>query len=78
MSWLGSRRLSTLCANLPPEAAFLHKESRLTSADKSIGRNWMEDEALNEDYTNRGRRIEEQVEIMRQWIDAVGPTVESA
>lgn len=35
-----------------------------------IGRNWMEYEALNEDFTNRGRRIEEQVEILRRyWTD---------
>lgn len=31
-----------------------------------IGRNWMEYEALNEDFTNRGRRIEEQVEVLRR------------
>jgi probable F420-dependent oxidoreductase len=30
-----------------------------------IGRNWMEYEALNEDFTNRGRRMEEQVAVMR-------------
>ena len=35
-----------------------------------IGRNWMEYEALNEEFTNRGRRIEEQVEILRSyWTD---------
>ncbi len=32
-----------------------------------IGRNWMEYEALNEDFTNRGRRIEEQVEVLRRY-----------
>jgi probable F420-dependent oxidoreductase len=31
-----------------------------------IGRNWMEYEALGEDFSNRGRRIEEQVEVMRR------------
>ncbi|HZX53544.1 MAG TPA: LLM class F420-dependent oxidoreductase [Ilumatobacteraceae bacterium] len=31
-----------------------------------IGRNWMEYEALEQDFTNRGRRIEEQVDVMRQ------------
>jgi len=30
-----------------------------------IGRNWMEYEALQQDFSNRGRRIEEQVEVMR-------------
>ncbi|HEX3087096.1 MAG TPA: LLM class flavin-dependent oxidoreductase, partial [Ilumatobacteraceae bacterium] len=30
-----------------------------------IGRNWMEYEVLEQDFTNRGRRIEEQVEVMR-------------
>lgn len=35
-----------------------------------IGRNWMEYEALGEDFSNRGRRIEEQVEVMRRlWTD---------
>lgn len=32
-----------------------------------IGRNWMEYEALNEDFTNRGRRLEEQVEVLRRY-----------
>lgn len=32
-----------------------------------VGRNWMEYEALNEDFSNRGRRIEEQVEILRKY-----------
>lgn len=32
-----------------------------------IGRNWMEYEALNEDFTNRGKRIEEQVEVLRRY-----------
>ena len=32
-----------------------------------VGRNWMEYEALNEDFTNRGRRIEEQVEVLRRY-----------
>ena len=31
-----------------------------------LGRNWMEYEALNEDFENRGRRIEEQVDVLRQ------------
>jgi probable F420-dependent oxidoreductase len=31
-----------------------------------VGRNWMEYEALNEDFTNRGERIEEQVEVVRR------------
>ena len=31
-----------------------------------IGRNWMEYEALEQDFSNRGRRIEEQVAVMRQ------------
>jgi probable F420-dependent oxidoreductase len=30
-----------------------------------IGRNWMEYEVLEQDFTNRGRRIEEQIEVMR-------------
>jgi len=30
-----------------------------------IGRNWMEYEALEQDFSNRGKRIEEQVEVMR-------------
>ena len=35
-----------------------------------IGRNWMEYEALNEDFANRGPRIEEQVEVLRRlWTD---------
>lgn len=32
-----------------------------------VGRNWMEYEALNQDFTNRGKRIEEQVEILRRY-----------
>ena len=31
-----------------------------------IGRNWMEYEALEQDFSNRGRRIEEQIDVMRQ------------
>ena len=31
-----------------------------------IGRNWMEYEALDQDFSNRGRRIEEQVDVLRQ------------
>jgi probable F420-dependent oxidoreductase len=31
-----------------------------------VGRNWMEYEALNEDFTTRGRRIEEQVDVLRR------------
>jgi probable F420-dependent oxidoreductase len=35
-----------------------------------IGRNWMEYEALNEDFGNRGRRMEEQIAVMRRlWSD---------
>jgi probable F420-dependent oxidoreductase len=35
-----------------------------------IGRNWMEYEALNEDFSTRGARIEEQVEVLRRlWSD---------
>ncbi len=30
-----------------------------------VGRNWMEYEALNENFKNRGKRIEEQVEVLR-------------
>jgi probable F420-dependent oxidoreductase len=30
-----------------------------------VGRNWMEYEALNEDFSNRGARIEEQIEVLR-------------
>jgi len=30
-----------------------------------IGRNWMEYEVLDQDFSNRGKRIEEQVEVMR-------------
>jgi probable F420-dependent oxidoreductase len=37
-----------------------------------LGRNWMEYEALNEDFHTRGRRIEEQVEVLRRlWCDEV-------
>ena len=32
-----------------------------------IGRNWMEYEALNEDFTTRGQRLEEQVEVLRRY-----------
>jgi probable F420-dependent oxidoreductase len=31
-----------------------------------IGRNWMEYEALDQDFSNRGRRIEEQVAVLRE------------
>ena len=31
-----------------------------------VGRNWMEYEALNEDFANRGARLEEQVEVLRR------------
>jgi probable F420-dependent oxidoreductase len=31
-----------------------------------VGRNWMEYEALDADFTNRGARIEEQVEVLRR------------
>ena len=31
-----------------------------------IGRNWLEYEALDQDFSNRGRRIEEQITVMRQ------------
>jgi probable F420-dependent oxidoreductase len=31
-----------------------------------IGRNWMEYEALDASFTNRGRRIEEQIAVLRQ------------
>lgn len=31
-----------------------------------VGRNWMEYEALNEDFRTRGRRLEEQVEVLRR------------
>jgi probable F420-dependent oxidoreductase len=35
-----------------------------------LGRNWMEYEALNEDFHTRGRRMEEQVEVLRRlWCD---------
>jgi len=35
-----------------------------------VGRNWMEYEALNEDFANRGARIEEQVDVLRRlWTD---------
>src|SRR5205823_10207255 len=35
-----------------------------------VGRNWMEYEALNEDFTNRGARLEEQVEVLgRLWTE---------
>ena len=35
-----------------------------------VGRNWMEYEALGEEFTNRGRRIEEQVQVLRRyWTD---------
>jgi len=32
-----------------------------------IGRNWMEYEALNERFTDRGARLEEQVEVLRRF-----------
>jgi len=31
-----------------------------------VGRNWMEYEALNEQFTNRGKRVEEQVDVLRR------------
>jgi probable F420-dependent oxidoreductase len=31
-----------------------------------VGRNWMEYEALNEDFTNRGARLEEQIDVLRR------------
>src|SRR5207248_7892142 len=31
-----------------------------------VGRNWMEYAALNEDFTDRGARLEEQVEVLRR------------
>jgi probable F420-dependent oxidoreductase len=31
-----------------------------------VGRNWMEYEALNEDFSNRGARIEEQIVVLRR------------
>jgi probable F420-dependent oxidoreductase len=31
-----------------------------------IGRNWMEYEALDQDFSNRGRRLEEQIAVLRQ------------
>jgi probable F420-dependent oxidoreductase len=31
-----------------------------------IGRNWMEYEVLEQDFTNRGRRLEEQVAVLRE------------
>ena len=31
-----------------------------------IGRNWMEYEALEQDFSNRGRRLEEQIAVLRQ------------
>jgi probable F420-dependent oxidoreductase len=37
-----------------------------------LGRNWMEYEALNEDFHTRGRRVEEQVKVLRGlWCDEV-------
>lgn len=32
-----------------------------------VGRNWMEYEALNEEFGNRGKRMEEQVEVLRRY-----------
>ncbi len=32
-----------------------------------VGRNWMEYDALNEDFSNRGARMEEQVEVLRKY-----------
>jgi probable F420-dependent oxidoreductase len=32
-----------------------------------VGRNWMEYEALNEDFHTRGARLEEQVEVLRRY-----------
>lgn len=31
-----------------------------------LGRNWMEYEVLNENFRNRGRRVEEQIEVLRR------------
>ncbi|HLF76194.1 MAG TPA: LLM class F420-dependent oxidoreductase [Dehalococcoidia bacterium] len=31
-----------------------------------LGRNWMEYEVLNENFKNRGRRVEEQIEVLRK------------
>jgi probable F420-dependent oxidoreductase len=37
-----------------------------------LGRNWMEYEALNEDFHTRGRRMAEQVEVMRRlWTEEI-------
>ena len=33
-----------------------------------IGRNWMEYEALDQDFSNRGRRLEEQVAVLRHGV----------
>ncbi len=32
-----------------------------------VGRNWMEYEALNENFKNRGKRMEEQIEVLRRY-----------
>ena len=32
-----------------------------------VGRNWMEYEALNEEFGNRGKRMEEQIEVLRRY-----------
>jgi probable F420-dependent oxidoreductase len=35
-----------------------------------VGRNWMEYEALNEEFSDRGARIEEQIDVLRRlWTD---------
>jgi alkanesulfonate monooxygenase SsuD/methylene tetrahydromethanopterin reductase-like flavin-dependent oxidoreductase (luciferase family) len=40
-----------------------------------VGRNWMEYEALNEDFTNRGARIEEQAGVLRRlWSEELVPS----
>jgi probable F420-dependent oxidoreductase len=62
------QRQTTLVAKQAAELDLL-SEGRLRLG-VGVGRNWMEYEALDEDFTNRGKRIEEQIEVLRRyWTD---------
>ncbi len=68
-SW--SRASSSCRSARPCSSPSRRPSSTCSPADASrlgvgVGRNWMEYEALNEDFTNRGARVEEQVEVLRR------------